>query len=223
MKKLSLTIFSALLLVLSEASAFAADTDSTMHISRLEIKKGDKKTFSTRNRDSSLVLNIDTLIMGHKASLSFFGKKELILRVKHATIQKEAYIVGTDGKNNGTDMDIEMRFDELGKLYVLAGGRDANNGTRTYPNGNGGNVTFRYDEAGISPQSDNKKKKNYLRIDTRAGGYRVTPQTELYNIYSQIAMGVRVGNGRIGAVPQGQIYSGSPGIDGKTKLEVLKK
>lgn len=197
----------------------AVQQDSVQHIQKLEIAKKKKKTFTTRQQDSTLVLTIDTLVMKDRATLEFFGKKKVKLQVKYAEIPKQAYIIGSDSKNNGTHMDIDIRFEQLGSLYVLAGGRDANNGTRTYPNGNGGNVHFRYNQAGIHPQQENKDGGAFLRIDTRAGGYRVNPQTDLYNIYSQIGMGIRSGGGRLGAVPQGQIYSGSPGKDGKSEVE----
>ncbi|WP_240768502.1 hypothetical protein [Olivibacter sp. XZL3] len=206
-------------LLLSGTWAYASLQDSVQHIKKLEIRQKKKKNFNTRYRDSTLVLTIDTLIMHDKASLEFFGKKKVKLKVHYAEIAKEAYMIGTDSKNNGSNMDIEIHFAKLGALYVLAGGRDANNGTRTYPNGNGGNVSFRYDQAGIIPQQENKDQPAYLRIDTKAGGYRVNPQSDLYNIYSQIGMGIRSGGGRLGAVPQGQVYSGSPGRDGKATVE----
>lgn len=200
-------------------NSFAMKQDSIQHIQKLEIAKKKKKTFSTKRQDSTLVLTIDTLIMKDRATLEFFGKKKVKLLVKYAEIPKQGYIVGSDSKNNGTDMDIDIRFEHLGSLYVLVGGRDANNGSRTYPNGNGGNVNFRYDQSGINPQQENKEEVAYLRIDTKAGGYRVNPQTDLYNIYSQIGTGIRSGGGRLGGVPQGQIYSGSPGKDGKSEVK----
>jgi len=192
--------------------------DSVQHVHKLEIGKRKREVFSVHNRDSVLVLNIDTLIMKNKASLSFYGNKKVTLNVKHAEIPDIAYIMGTDSKNNGSDMQIDIRFEQLGALYVLAGGQDANNGTRTFPNGDGGNVVLRYNKSGITPQQEDKDKPNYLRIDTKAGGYRVNPQSDLYNVYSQIRMGIRSGNGRLGGVPQGQIYSGSPGKDGKSEV-----
>lgn len=212
-------IFVLLLFLLGSTGGFAHPQDSVQHIEKLEIGQKKKKSFTTKHQDSTLVLTIDTLIMKDKASLEFFGKKKVRLKVNYAEIPKQAYIIGTDSKNNGSDMDIQIHFEELGALYVLVGGRDANNGTRTYPNGNGGNVTFRYDKRGIRPQQADKEQEAYLRIDTRAGGYRVNPQSDLYNIYTQIGMGIRSGGGRLGGVPQGQIYSGSPGKDGKVTME----
>lgn len=197
--------------------------DTLTSISKLEIKKGDKKTFAVKGRDSTLTLKIDTLIMGDRAALEFFGKKDVTIEVGHAVIPNEAYITGTDSKNNGTNMDITIRFEKLGSLFVLAGGRDANNGSRTHPNGDGGNVHFKYLSSGIQPQQDKKGKSGYLRIDTKAGGYRVNPQTDLYNIYSQISMGIMAGGGRLGSVPQGQIYSGSPGKDGEANVQQIDR
>ncbi|MFC6103012.1 hypothetical protein [Olivibacter domesticus] len=198
--------------------SFCVEQDSVQYIQKLEISKKKKKTFSVRQQDSTLVLKIDTLILNDKATLEFFGKKKVDLQVKYAEIPKQAYIVGTDSKNNGSEINITIHFGKLGSLYVLAGGRDANNGSRTFPNGNGGNVTLHYDKRGIVPQQEKKDQPGYLRIDTKAGGYRVNPQSDLYNIYSQIGMGIRSGGGRLGGVPQGQIYSGSPGKDGKSEV-----
>jgi len=203
------------------AISTAQAQDSVQYIPKLELGKKKKKTFTVNRRDSSLVLRIDTLIMKDKASLVFYGKKRVRLEVKHAIIPKQAYIIGTDSKNNGSDMNISIRFDELGALYVLAGGQDANNGTRTFPNGNGGDVILHYDRSGINPQQTDEDKPAYLRVDTRAGGYHVNAQTDLRNIYSQIGMGIRLGNGRLGGMPQGQVYSGSPGTDGKSTVEAM--
>lgn len=207
-----------LLLIGYGSQGFCLAQDSVQYIQKLEVGKKKKKTFSVRQQDSTLILKIDTLILNDKASLEFFGKKRVDLQVKYAEIPKQAYIIGTDSKNNGSDMNIAIHFGKLGSLYVLAGGRDANNGSRTFPNGNGGKVTLRYDKSGIIPQLENKDQTAYLRIDTKAGGYRVNPQSELYNIYTQIGMGIRSGGGRLGGVPQGQIYSGSPGRDGKSEV-----
>ena len=199
-------------------SAMAMEKDSLQYIQKLEIGKKKRKSFSVNNRDSILILTIDTLIMKDKASLAFYGNKKVRLQVKYAEIPDVAYIIGTDSKNNGSDMDIQMHVGELGGLYIMANGLDANNGTRTYPNGNGGKVTFRYDRKGKIPQQEDKDKPGYLHINTRAGGYRVNPQSDLYNVYSQIRMGTRSGSGRLAGVPQGRIYSGSPGKDGKSEV-----
>jgi len=183
------------------------------HISKLEIKK--KKRHHIPGRDSSITLHIDTLIMHDQAHLEFYGRKDVTLQVKHAVIPKRAYISGTDGKNNASDMDITIRFDELGSLFVLAGGRDANNGSRTFPNGDGGKVELKYLADGVHPQTEDKKADHYLRIDTAAGGKSVNARSDLYNIYSRIGGGGRP----LGQLPQGQVYSGVAGIDGKSEIK----
>lgn len=195
---------------------FAQEKANTVHISRLELKRKGKEVFS--GKDSTLIVHIDTLIMEDRSQLLFYGKKEVKLSANHVEIGKRAYIFGTDGKNNGTDFAINMRFEKLGTLYVLAGGHDAsNNGSRTYPNGDGGDVNFSYDPTGIAPQTDDKKSPHFLQIDTRAGGYRVNPQTDLRNIYSMINLG---SPGRpLGNLAQGTVYSGSPGRDGKSVIK----
>lgn len=206
----------ALLILATFSGAALAQQADTIHVTKLEINNKKKETFS--GKDSSLVVHIDTLVMKDRSQLVFFGKKDVTLHVGHAAIEKRAYIFGTDGKNNGTDFEIDMRFDQLGALYVLAGGLDANNnGSRTHPNGDGGNVNFTYDDDGIVPQTNDKKSPHYLHIDTRAGGYRVNPQNDLRNIYSLINRGTP---GRpLGNLAQGRVYSGSPGRDGESTVK----
>lgn len=211
--------FCLLLLPVLATLSVRAQGDSVMHIGKLEIGKGKTEHITVRNRDSSLVLDIDTLILKKRSTLSFLAAKKVQLRVKHAVIDGKAYITGADNKNNGSHMDIYMHLSKLGALYILTGGRDANNGFRTFPNGNGGSVRFYYALDGIAPQREDDKAAHYLAIDHRAGGYHVIPQRDLYIVYSQIAMGVRSGGGRLGATPQGQIYSGSPGIDGTAEVK----
>lgn len=207
----TMNAFIAALLVCCGLTASAQPAD-TLHISRLEINRKKKEIFS--GKDSALVLRIDTLIMKDRAQLIFVGKKDVKLDIGHARMAERAYIFGTDGRNNGTNFDIRVRFDELGALYVLAAGRDAaNNGSKTYPNGNGGNVTLTYDPEGIVPQEDDKDQGQYIHLDTRAGGYRVNAQTDIANIYSQINRGVP---GRpLSNLSQGMVYSGTPGKDGQ--------
>ncbi|MFC3196975.1 hypothetical protein ACFOET_05040 [Parapedobacter deserti] len=217
----AMKIILACILIGGGVAAFAQQPDTTrksraIHISKLEIGKKKKEVLG--GKDSSLTVRIDTLIMKDRSQLVFFGKKDVKLEVGHAEIGKRAYIFGTDGKNNGTDFDIDMRFEQLGALYVLAGGHDANNnGSRTHPNGDGGDVTFVYHDEGIVPQTDDRKAPHYLHIDTRAGGYRVNPQNDLRNIYSLINIG---SSGRpLGNLAQGTVYSGSPGRDGKSTVK----
>lgn len=194
-----------------------AQSNSVQHISRLEIKK--KKTVNISKGDSSVTVIIDTLIMNDRSRLEFYGKKDVTLKVKHAIIPQRAYISGTDGKNNASNLDITIRFDELGSLFVLAGGRDANNGSKTFPNGNGGKVTFNYLSDGIIPQQTDKSKGHYVVVDTKAGGYSVNARSDLYNIYSRIGSGSRP----LAQLPQGQVFSGSPGIDGKSEIKEVSE
>ncbi|PPL04683.1 hypothetical protein SAMN05444682_101473 [Parapedobacter indicus] len=211
--------FIVFILTLCSIGAFAQETD-TLHIGKLAIGKKKKEVFSG-GKDSSLVLRIDTLLMADRSQLVFYGKKDVKLDIGYAAIDKRAYIFGTDGKNNGTDFDIHARFEKLGALYVLTGGQDAsNNGSRTFPNGDGGDVNFTYDSDGIVPQTEDKKSDHYLQIDTRAGGYRVNPQNDLSRIYSLINMGAP---GRpLGNLSQGQVYSGTPGRDGKSTVKAAE-
>lgn len=194
-----------------------AQTDSVQHLTKLEISKKKSKVFS--GRDSSITLDIDTLIMNDRSRLVFYGKKSVKLRVKHAIIGKKAFILGTDGKNNGSDMDLTIRFDQLGGLLVSAAGLDANNGAKTFPNGNGGKVVFKYLEDGLIPQSTDKKQTQFLAFDTEAGGYSVNAQSDIRNILSQINRG---SSRPLGPLPQGQVYSGSPGKDGSNELIGVK-
>lgn len=212
MKTIFLSLFGLFFLLSAQAQ-----TDSIQYISKLEIGKKKNKTFSSR--DSSLNLTIDTLIMNDRSRLIFYGKKNVKLKVNHAVIGKDAFIFGTDGKNNGSDMDIAIRFEDLKSLTVSAAGLDAHNGTRTFPNGNGGNVTLKYLADGVTPQQKDKKGTAYLSIDTEAGGYSVNAQSDVRNILSQIGRGSRP----LGGLPRGQIYSGSPGVDGKSEVTAVNE
>lgn len=186
------------------------------HIARLELGKKKKKTFTSR--DSSAVIYIDTLIMKDRSSLQFYGKKDIKLVVKHAEIGKGAFISGIGGQNNASDFDIDINLEKLGSLYVIARGQDAMNGTKTAPNGDGGNVNFKYDPSGITPQTEDKKQANYVYIDVSAGGRAINPVSDLNQIYSRIAMSAPGLRG----MPQGQVYSGSPGREGKAVVTERK-
>ncbi|MBL1411136.1 hypothetical protein JKG61_20435 [Sphingobacterium sp. C459-1T] len=183
-----------------------------LHLEKLVLNKKEKKIFN--NRDSSSIIHIDTLIMKDKSSLQFYGKKDVKLVVKYAEIGDRTFISGQGAQNNASNFDIDINFGKLGSLYVIARGQDANNGTRTYPNGDAGNVNLLYEPTGIVPQTDNKKKKNYLFVDVSPGGLRVTPSSEISNIYSRIA----TSSPGLRGLPQGQIYSGSPGKEGKVSV-----
>lgn len=202
-----------LLLCIALFNVVSAQTEE-IHIGILELGKKDKKVF--RSRDSTIVLHIDTLIMKDRSSLQFFGKKNVVLHIKHAEIGKRAYFHGVASKNNASDFDIDIRFDKLGSLYVMANGRDAMNGTKTDPNGDGGQVKLAYSSEGITPQQENAKQDNYLFIDVSPGGQRVNPTNDVRQIYSRIA----TSSPGLRGLPQGQVYSGSPGKKGSAEVSV---
>ncbi|MCT1532718.1 hypothetical protein M3B46_17060 [Sphingobacterium daejeonense] len=183
------------------------------HISKLELGKKDKKVFN--RGDSSMVLKIDTLIMKDRSKIEFYAKKDVKLEIGYAEIGKNVVITGQDSKNNATDINMDVKFNKLGSLFVIARGIDAFNGTKTHPNGDGGDVVILYDPTGIKPQFSDKKANNYLFVDVQEGGLRVNPTSEIGQIYSRISMaqpGLR-------GMPQGQIYSGSPGKKGSVVIE----
>lgn len=187
-------------------------------IAKLVIDAKDTHTF--RGDDSTGNIIIDTLIMKDRSTLELYKKKNFDLTVLNAFIGKRSRITGTDGRNNGTNLNLAINFKELGNLSIDVNGRDANNGSRTFPNGNGGKLNLEYLDSGIKPQFENKKKDNYVELNTRAGGYRVTPQSDLYVIFS------RIGGSRgrpLGQLPQGQVYSGSIGRDGKADIKKVSE
>ncbi|MDH5827226.1 hypothetical protein [Sphingobacterium faecium] len=199
--------------------AFQSHAQSNVeHISKLEIGKKAKKVYNNKSSDSTINLHIDTLIMGDKASLMFYGNKNVNLSIGHAIICNNASISGTDSKNNGANFDIQANFQKLGSLYIIAKGDNAFNGTKTYPNGNGGNVKLTLAENSIVPQRENKKQPNYLQIANEGGGKNVNATSDLRSIYDR----VRQAPGGLRGLPQGQIYSGSPGVDGKTEIISIK-
>ncbi len=214
--KLVLLLISFLLLITSESILAQEKTQGeTIHLSKLELNKKQKKTF--QGRDSILTLTIDTLIMKDKSTLQFFGKKEVNLIVKQAYLGKDVAFYGQGIKNNGTNFNIDIDFDALSSLYIFATGQNAMNGSKTFPNGDGGNVTLTYTSEGFEPQTTNKKEKHYIRIENTEGGLNVVPTSDVTNIYSRIAIS---GPGLRG-LPQGQIYSGSPGKKGT--ITITKK
>lgn len=212
MKKLQHYIF--IFFLCSSCLLSCALAQEQQHISKLELGKKKKKTFNSR--DSSIVVYIDSLIMKDKSSLQFYGKKEVKLVVKYAEIGKKAYISGIGAQNNASNFQIDMHLAKLGSLYIIASGLDANNGSKTFPNGNGGKVLFEYRSSGIQPQSSNKKAAHYLAIDVSEGGRTATPIADMQRIHSQIAMAAPGLRG----LPQGQIYAGSPGEEGKVTIRV---
>ena len=202
----------AMIFALFFISNNAIAQQSEVKISKLVLDKKQKKIFN--NRDSSIVLFIDTLVMKDKSSMQFYGKKDVKLVISHAEIGNNVYINGRAGKNNASNFDMDINFQKLGSLYVIARGQDANNGMKTDPNGDAGNINLTYSSKGIAPQTKDKKAKNYLHTDVTPGGLKVTPSSDLRRIYDQISMSASGLHG----VPQGQIYSGSPGKEGKVTI-----
>lgn len=199
------------ILLLGTMATYAQQVE---HIAHLELGKKDKKVFN--KGDSSMILKIDTLIMKDRSKLEFYAKKDVKIEVGYAEIGKNVVITGQDSKNNATNIDLDINLNKLGSLFIIARGIDAFNGTKTHPNGNGGNVNLTYDPNGLTPQSTDKKANHYVFIDVQPGGLRVNPHSEISQIYSRIAMsqpGLR-------GMPQGQIYSGSPGKEGKAEIKV---
>ncbi|MFZ4262996.1 hypothetical protein ACFRAE_13190 [Sphingobacterium sp. HJSM2_6] len=184
----------------------------TEHIQRLELGKKQKKLFN--RGDSSMTIIIDTLIMADRSKLEFFGKKDVKLEIGYAEIGNNVVIFGQDSKNNASNLDIKVNIQKLGSLFLIGRGNDAMNGTKTYPNGNGAQIKLAYNTQGIQPQMTNKKGKNFLFVDVEPGGLRSSADNEIRQIYSRISLsspGLR-------GLPQGQIYSGSPGNQGKFEL-----
>lgn len=202
-----------LVIVLGVFTASLSAQTNVQHIDKLVLKKKKKHIFS--DRDSSTTIYIDTLIMEDRSSLQFFGKNDVTLRVKYAEIGDRAFFLGQAGQNNASDFDIDIKFGKLGSLYIVARGRDALNGTKTYPNGDAGNVHLVYDSSGIVPQTTDKDAKNYVKVDISPGGLNVTPSSDLNNIYDMIARAPRGLRG----LPQGPIYSGSAGREGSVTIE----
>ncbi len=191
---------------------FVCKAQETQHFSKLEIGKKAKKNIDSR--DSTAIIHIDTLIMKDKATLSFYGKKDVKLIVDYAEIGDKATLYGSDGKNNGSNFDIKANFQKLGSLYIIAKGDDAFNGTKTFPNGNGGKVKITLKEGSLKPQTTDKKATNYIYADVVAGGRAVNANTDLRNIYDRI----KTAPTGLRGLPQGQIYSGSAGNEGSFEL-----
>lgn len=210
MKRLSYILF--LGFFISYGAAMGQDQE--IRLGTLHLSKKEAKNFRS-SRDSSIRLVIDTLIMEDKSSLRFNGKKDVDIEVQHAFIGENAYISGVGSQNNASNFTIDIGFEKLGSLSILARGIDATNGTKTFPNGDGGNVTLTYNPAMIVPQTQDKKDQHYLQVDVNPGGLHVTPSSEVGLLYSRIAQAPRGLRG----LPQGQVYSGSAGQEGKVEIK----
>lgn len=219
MKKIVLYTFTLAAIFLFIGSGCVFAQSDTVRISKIELAKKKKHNFRNLSRDSTILVYIDTLIMKDRSSLQFFGNKDVELHVNHAEIGKRAFIDLRANENNAANMDAFISFNKLGSLFILANGLDAHNGTKTFPNGDGGIVNLHYNDKGVKPQSSNKKENNYLEINIEPGGQRVNPNAEISQIYSQIARAPRGLRG----LPQGQVYSGSEGKKGKKSVQAIQE
>lgn len=178
-----------------------------------------KKTFHFTQGDSSASFIIDTLIMKDKARLVFYAKKQVKLLVKHAVIGKDCLISGNDSKNNGTNIELLINFAQLKSLFIDVSGEDAKVANRHYDNGNGGNLVLSYLESGKKPQISDKRKPGYVSVLSKAGGSLVNPQNDMVVIMDRLRNGTA---GRpLGQFPNGRIYSGNMGTDGKSTIKAL--
>ena len=209
-------LFSFVLLVSMASITEAQIKEPALKIEKLVLKKNQKYTFG--GKDSVVSINIDTLVMNDKSSIIFFNKKDVNLLIKHFVIGKNCLITGTDGKNNGTNLTLSAGFAEMKKLIVDVSGQDAKLANRKYPNGNGGKVAVNYLASGVKPSLSDGSAGN-LEIRNRAGGYRTNAQSDLYVVYSRIRSG---SPGRpLSQLPQGQVYSGNIGLDGKVDVNLV--
>lgn len=186
----------------------------SIKISKLIIDS--KKTFNFKEGDSTASFSIDTLIMKDKSSLFFVAKKKVNLVVNYAVIGKDCVIRGNDTKNNGTDLNLSVNFIQLKSLFIDVSGGEARAYNRHYDNGNGGNVVLSYLSSGRKPQVTNKRGSDYLSIKNNGGGNIVNPQTDIAVLLGQIRTGAP---GRVGGLPNGRVYSGNTGRNGKTIIQ----
>lgn len=213
-----LVLFMGLLAPLM-ASSQTKPKPKVIEINKLVVDKRDSYEFSSR--DSSVSIFIDTLVMRPNSKISFLNKKDVSMVVRHAVIDKGAWMGGTDGKNNGTNIKLDINFASLKDLQINVSGQDAKNANRKFDNGNGGNVTINYLSTGIKPQIQTSKQSAYLEINNRGGGYHTNPQSDLAVIFGQIRSG---SPGRpLGQLANGRVYSGGLGINGKTDIQAVTK
>ncbi|MBE7175342.1 MAG: hypothetical protein INR69_03015 [Mucilaginibacter polytrichastri] len=199
--------------LLMSGAVFAQE--NVMHIAKLEVPKRKKHMLRANNpKDSTLNVMIDTLIINDKADLQFFEVKKALVTVKHAVIGKQGIISGMDAHNNGTNMELKMRFDAIGSLFIISRGADYQTRPK-FGNGDGGNVKLEYDSSGATPQFDDHRTERYVGVLNPGGGKAVNPWTDMYVIRSRIAMGSGVIGRPLTNLPQGRVYDGTPGTDGK--------
>lgn len=183
------------------------------HIPRLELSAKEKLVFS--GKDSIIHLKIDTLIMKDRSVLNFFNKKQVILEIGYAEIGEKVKWIGQDGKNNGSNFDVTIHLAKMGNLYVDAGGLKATRGRNALPHGNGGHIQVSYSKTGIAPQISDRKAPHYFRANVIGGDNVADSRSEIQMLQSQIGTGQMA----LAGLPQGRIYSGTPGNNGTVSLK----
>lgn len=177
----------------------------------------NKKTFELLSKDSTGFVVIDTLIMKDNSGINLYNKKSFKIVIRQAFIGKNCEIYGNNGKNTGTNLELAMNCKQLGSLLINVGGLDAKIGNKNYPNGDGGNVTLSYLETGLMPQIADKKLPHYIQIINKGGGFLTNAQPDLASVLSRIN-GSSPGR-PLGQLPNGRVYSGNNGRDGKTEIK----
>lgn len=209
-----------LVLLMGLLAPFLASSQTKLKPKVIEIKKlviDKRDSYEFDSRDSSVSIFIDTLVMRPDAKIKFFNKKDVTMLVRNAIIDKGAWMGGSDGKNNGTNLKLGIKFLSLKNLTIDVSGQDAKSANRKFDNGNGGNVSIDYLSSGVVPQIQTSKQSAYIEVNNRGGGYRTNPQYDLAVIFGQIRSG---SPGRpLGQLANGRVYSGGYGSEGKTTIQ----
>ena len=191
-----------------------------IYLSRLVLTAGQKYTI--KNVDSNVHLRIDTLIMKNRSKLIAFGKKNLVLTIKHAIIEDKCVISGSDGHNNGTNIDLRINIIALGSLYINARGLNFREGNPNYIIGKGGNISIHYLGTGLTPQLNRPHQNRYIGINNKGGQGSINPVSDMYVIKSQIADGNLIQGRPLSMLPNGTIFQGSDGLAGKSSVIEVK-
>lgn len=207
------TFYSCLVLLFCSTGIQAQE----MTIGKLELKKN--QVYMIRQGDSAFHLSIDTLIMHRGSRIIAAGKKDLVLTVAFASIDSRCSIAGDDGHNNGTNIDLRINFQDLGNLVINTQGKNFRQGNRNQAIGRGGNVTVHYLHAGLTPQTTSPGHDRYLKVMAEGGKGSADPNSDLYVINSAIRSGSGIAGRPLSNLPQGTVFQGSDGTDGKVHLE----
>lgn len=211
-----------LVLLMGLLTPFLVSSQTKQKPKVIEIKKlviDKRDSYELSSKDSSVSIFIDTLVMRPDSKIKFFNKKDVTMVVRHAIIDKGAWMGGSDGKNNGTNLKLDINFFSLKDLSINVSGQDAKSANRKFDNGNGGDVVINYLSSGVSPQIQTAKQSAYIEVNNRGGGYRTNPQYDLAVIFGQIRSG---SPGRpLGQLANGRVYSGGYGSDGKTSIQAV--